>query len=44
MNDEHLKLLGYEVVLLYLQPIPNFFYKQVERIALICDLVITSSF
>ena len=23
MNDEHLKLLGYEVVLVYLQPIPK---------------------
>ena len=39
MSDEYLKLLGYEVVLLYfqyLQPIPNF-YKEVERTALICD-------
>ena len=37
MNDEHLKLLGYEVVLLYLQPKPNFFYKEVKRTVLICD-------
>ena len=38
MNDEHLKLLGCEVVQLYLQLIPDFFYKEVERTALICDL------
>ena len=37
MNDEHLKLLGYEVVLLYLQPIPIFFNKEIECTALICD-------
>ena len=36
MNTDHLKLLGYEVVLLQLQPIPQF-YKEVERTVLICD-------
>ena len=36
MNADHLKLLGYEVVLLRLQPILQF-YKEVERTALICD-------
>ena len=36
MNADQLKLLGYEVVLLGLQPIPQF-YKEVERTALICD-------
>ena len=34
--NEHLKLMGYKVVLLYLQPIP-IFYREVERTALICD-------
>ena len=28
MNDEHLKLLGCEVVQLYLQLIPDFFIKR----------------
>ena len=36
MNADHLKLLGYEEVLLRLQPVPQF-YKEVERTALICD-------
>ena len=36
MNADHLKLLGYEVVLLRLQPIPQF-YREAERTALICD-------
>ena len=38
MNADHLKLLCYvyEVVLLRLQPIPQF-YKEVECTALICD-------
>ena len=36
MNDEHLRLLGYGVVLVYLQPIP-IFYNEIERTALIRD-------
>ena len=36
MNADHLKLLGYEVMLLRLQPIPQS-YKEVKRTALICD-------
>ena len=36
MNADHLMLLGYEDVLLRLQPVPQF-YKEVERTALICD-------
>ena len=36
MNADQLKFLGYEVVLLRLQPISQF-YKEVERTALICD-------
>ena len=35
MNAYHLKLLGNEVVLLRLQPIPQF-YKEVEHSPLIC--------
>ena len=36
MNADHLKLLGYEDVLLRFQPVPQF-YKEVKCTALICD-------
>ena len=36
MNADHLKLLGYEDVLLQLQPVSQF-CKEVERTSLICD-------
>ena len=35
MSADHLKLLGYEAMLLRIQPIPKF--SNVERTALICD-------